>query len=194
MTLAMQLTIMSSNLQRVQASILDVLADTHHGKVSPTLLSPQQLQEELITIRTNLPPLLQLPGSLLELYKLMKVKGGISRSQIVFQIMIPLCNEERYELYKLYSVPTFSNNSIVSVKLCSDIIAITAHRDAYIPITTPILQTCAHMVESKIYLCSNLQFRYNKGAETCACEIQMFNNVSCTNCDLQEIKQNETWT
>ncbi|XP_037942578.1 uncharacterized protein LOC119675451 [Teleopsis dalmanni] len=42
--LSMQMLMMVSNLQRVHSSIMDVLIDSHHDKINPLLLTPQQLK------------------------------------------------------------------------------------------------------------------------------------------------------
>lgn len=131
-SLAIQLTIAAANLQRIKSSILDVLTDTHHGKISPSLLSPKQLQEELIKIRNYLPSSLEIPVDFdnhLQLYKLMTVEGGLTKDHVIFKISIPLCDQEPFELYKLFPVPYVFNNSLIAIELCDEILAINAHFD-----------------------------------------------------------------
>lgn len=60
-TLALDLIITATNLQRIKASIINVLIDTNHGTSSPNLLSLKQLQEELVRIRYHLSKSLQIP-------------------------------------------------------------------------------------------------------------------------------------
>ena len=59
--------------------------DTQHGKISPLILTPDQLQKETDQIRLHLPPNVHLPAAekdeLLQLFKLMKVKGGLTSTR-----------------------------------------------------------------------------------------------------------------
>lgn len=196
MSLAMELTITATNLQRIKSSILDVLTDTHHGKISPNLISPDQLYAELIKVRNFLPASLQIPvdhDNYLQLYKIMTVEGGITQSHIIFKILIPLCDQEPFDLYKLIPVPTTINNSLVAIKPCNDILAINAHKDQYIPISSTLLSSCT-ITRANTYLCSNVQSRYQKGSQICSCEIQLINNNTNLSCNIERLATNTTWT
>lgn len=84
---SVQLSLISSRLHRIQAEIIAALTDSHHGKISPTLLSPSQLQAELVQVRNYLPTSLELPVSkdnILQLYKIMNVKGALQRIMLSF--------------------------------------------------------------------------------------------------------------
>lgn len=195
-SLSLQLTIAAANLQRIKSSILDVLTDTHHGKISPNLLSAKQLEVELIKIRNYLPPSLQIPvdhDNHLQLYKLMKVEGGLTKDHVIFKITIPLCDQETFELYKLYPVPNILNNSLIAIKLCDEMLAMSPHRDQYFPMNSATLNACT-LTKEDTYLCSNVQSKYNKGSEICSCEIELLNNNTNSVCNLERLSTNVTWT
>lgn len=67
----LHLLLATNSYQRVQTALLDVLFDTHHGKFNPQLLASEQLRQELLIIKKELPPHLRLPiksSDLLELH------------------------------------------------------------------------------------------------------------------------------
>lgn len=195
-SLAMELTITAADLHRMKSSILDVITDTHHGKISPNLLSPTQLHDELIKIRNHLPPSLQLPvehDNHLQLYKLMTVEGAVTKTHVIFKIMIPLCDQEPFNLYRLFPVPSAVNYSLVAIKPCNEILAVSAHKDQYFPISFAMLHSCT-LTQADTYLCSNIQSKYNKGSQVCLCEIQLLNNDTTLNCNAERLDTNVSWT
>lgn len=195
LSISAQLTLLMVNMQRVQGALLDVLADTHHGRINSLLLSTNQLKEELKTIRAHLPPLLKLPvdsDDFLQLYKLMTLKGGLGPHNAVFQITIPLINPEQFEIFKMIPVPTYINNTMIIIKPCASALAVGPHRDQYIPLNTADLQQCT-VISSDRRLCFNLQAKYQKTSESCACELGLLVNEPQPTCILERARTNSTW-
>lgn len=190
--LATQLSLMSARLHRTQTAIITALSDSQHGKISPLLLSPSQLQAELIQVRNHLPSALQLPvnqDNLLQLYKIMNVKGGIANNHIIFHITIPLCDPETLELFKLHPIPALLHNTMTAIQPCSQIIAINAHRDEYYALTEQQWASCTPLTEDEV-LCSSMQSKFNSDAAKCLCEISLLNNVTSTNCNATPFVEN----
>ena len=72
-----QLSLTSARLHRNQAENVAALTDSHHGKISRILLSPSQVQDELVPVRNHFPTSLELPVSkdnILQRYKIMNVR------------------------------------------------------------------------------------------------------------------------
>lgn len=143
-------------------------------------------------MRNHLPPALQLPVSqdnLLQLYKVMKVKGGITGNHVIFYITIPLCDPETLELLKLHPIPAPINNTMVVIEPCSDLIAITAHRDEYYTLTEQQWAACTPLTEDEI-LCPNMQTKFNADADKCLCEMSLLNNITRTSCSMAPFTNN----
>ncbi|XP_073841172.1 uncharacterized protein [Musca autumnalis] len=195
-SLSSQLTLISVRLHRIQTAIITTLSDSHHGKISPMLLSPLQLQSELIQVRNHLPPALQLPvrqENLLQLYKIMNVKGGITENHIIFYITIPLCDPESLELLKLHPIPAPINSTMMIIRPCSDLIAITAHRDEYYTLTEQEWAACTPLTEDEV-LCPNMQSKFNADAAKCLCEISLLNNITRPSCSVDPFIENTSMT
>lgn len=191
----MQLSLIANNLQRTKSSILDALTDTHHGKVSPLLLTPTQLEKEINQIKHHLPQKTDLPvpmKDILELYKLMRIKGGITKQHVLFSITLPLVDQIKFDIYNLIPIPNWINDSMVMIDPCDSMLAINIEREQYFLVSTLLLKSC-DAIRSDVFLCYNIQLRYHFGAETCSCEINLFNNNTLPTCTLKTIRTNVTW-
>ncbi|XP_037942525.1 uncharacterized protein LOC119675398 [Teleopsis dalmanni] len=167
--------------------VADVKTST--GILNPLLLTPTQLQKEVNQIKLHLSPSLELPmpkDELISLYRLMKVKGGITQQHAVFSITLPLIEHERFELFQLIPIPNWVNDS------CSSILAINTQHDQYFPLIKSELSLCETIKEEE-FPCTNVRIRYNFGSEVCACEVNLFNNNTIPNSRLKHTINKLTW-
>lgn len=185
-SLSVQLSVISAKLHRVQSAIVAALSDSHHGKISPMLLSPSQLQAELVQVRNHLPASLRLPvdeDNILQLYKIMSVKGGVTDEHVIFHISIPLSDPETFELLKPHPIPALINDTMLAIRPCSDYLAITAHKDQYFVLNEKQWNSCLTLKAGE-FLCSPMQTTLNANAEKCSCELSLLTHNTRIHCNI----------
>ncbi|XP_058982640.1 uncharacterized protein LOC131804174 [Musca domestica] len=194
--LSTHLMLSAIKLQITQAEIINVLTDTHHGKISPLLLAPHQLKEEISVIKANLPISHALPTSgdnLIQLYKLMSVKGAVTKYEIIFEVKIPLVNQQFFELFKIVAVPTIQNDTLIAIQPETEYISTDAHREEYILVKSEDISSCLKPNDDE-YICRNQQSKLKKNALVNPCEINIFYNQSTSNCRLHKITGTAVWS
>ncbi|XP_075164223.1 uncharacterized protein LOC142236813 [Haematobia irritans] len=191
----MQLSLIADRIQGMQTCMLDVLTDVHHGKINPLLLTPDQLQAEIEQIKIHMPHYLKLPvtdDDILQMYKLMKIKGGLTEDHVVFTISLPLVELDDFKLYHLIPVPTRVGDSLSVINICSSMLAVNLDQQQYFPVSTLNLQKC-DVLRQDLFICSDIQLKFNFGAEICSCEISLFQNVTKPDCNLKTLQTNVSW-
>ena len=183
--LGLHVSLSVSSLRRIQDALLDVLTDTHHGKINPILISPEQLQAQLQTIKVNLPSSLKLPIStdeILKFYNVMSVEGRVTDSYIIFKLKLPLVASEAFELFKLTSVPWNHNGNFFMIAPSWPYLILNLHQDQYQPLAEEELRRCIS-VEEDNHLCRQTHPLYKRGSPILACELNLLNhdlsNSSC---------------
>uniref|UniRef100_T1PDA3 Envelope fusion protein n=1 Tax=Musca domestica TaxID=7370 RepID=T1PDA3_MUSDO len=194
MFLTAQLMLLSSRLKHIEDNLIDVLTDAHHGRISPLLLTPHQLLQELQTIKAHIPPSRALPireDNVPDFFKLMKSKGRVMKNHIIFEIRLPLVDLQQYDLFKMVPVPMLRSGRFISIALKSTLLAANVHRDEFISLTAEEMKSCIHTTND-VYICDN-QTKFNKGDRSHLCEVNFILNKSSEACDLESTMHHQTW-
>lgn len=193
-----QLTLLSSDLLRLEDDIFDALTGARHGKISPLLISPQQLQQEITKIKEHLPNSLHLPfnqNDVIHMYNLMSLQSGVSSDHIIFIICLPLTNNDAFNLYNIIPIPAVINDTMFTIQPETSLLAVTPHRDQYFALTNEDVKTCKAIKQnSNQLLCSNKQTTYHQGSQAYLCEINLLKNRSNDNCLWKETKSDTIWS
>ncbi|XP_037930524.1 uncharacterized protein LOC119665350, partial [Teleopsis dalmanni] len=197
-SLVTQLTWMAHTLMKIEAAIFDVLTDTQHGRINSLLMSPQQLQDQIMKIKGHLPHSLRLPFNqedVIHLYTLMSSQSGITQDHLIVVLQLPLTDHEDFDLFNLVPIPATVNNTMMTIVPEASFLAATPHRDQYFALTREQYKECMifKQPENKL-LCSDKQSKYNTGSQVYACEFNLLKNISDNTCNVQETKSNIIWS
>lgn len=91
--------------------LIDALILAQRNVLHPVILNNNELKEHLDDIQKDLPPTQSLPIDIRhpdiinDFLKLTKTSTKYLKSQIIFIINFPVCNQEEYSLYRLWPMP-----------------------------------------------------------------------------------------
>jgi len=193
-TLIMQMFMAASDLQRFQSKVMEVLTDSHHGKISPLLLTPQQLSDEIVKIKSHLPPHTHIPiegSALTQIYKLLTVSGTIADNHVLFNVQLPLANNKGFQLFNVAPIIAIRNKRLLAIKTRISLMAISLHRDEFFAVTEDTLDRCLQL-SSESYLC-HVQSTYHESSTNRGCEMALFNKDPVAKCEIQELKDSMIW-
>ncbi|XP_070069897.1 uncharacterized protein [Drosophila takahashii] len=141
--LTAQLTLLATGMQRMQAEIASVFTDVRHRTISPMLITPKQLRDQLDKIRDHLLPDQMLPVSsenVMELYKIMRAEGTTTTDHVIFKMTVPLVSTAQQEVFSIIPIPTWHSGGWNRFDIKTPIIAVNSHRDQFIGLTEAIQQ------------------------------------------------------
>ncbi len=105
----LELSLVLDNLKDTQQGLLDVVYDAHHGILHPSILAPNQLEEQLSLIRQQVPASITIPGhdihDLMHIYQSMKIRSRVTQQGIITEITLPLSFTWDYTLLSVLPVP-----------------------------------------------------------------------------------------
>nr|XP_041630565.1 uncharacterized protein LOC121502015 [Drosophila kikkawai] len=193
MILTAQLTLLANGMQRIQNEITNVLTDIRHRTISPMLVSPQQLRDQLDQIREHIPPDQQLPVSsndVIQLYRIMHAEGTTTTDHVIFKITLPLVSTAQQEVFSVIPIPGWKAGSWHEFKLKTRIITVNAHRDQFRGLTTDEFDQSLQLPKDE-HICVNHQATFSVDNR---CEFQLFNNKTETECETVKSKSDLIWS
>lgn len=164
--------------ESTQTSILDVLLDAHKSYINPNLLTPNQLKQQIHTIRIHIDKSLLVPEGdthdVKQLYRIMNVQTTIINNKIIFKIKLPLLLNLHFQLFRLISVPTLQNDKYIWIEPSTKYLMATLNRNYHYPLTEVEYNNCIPYLEDKI--CPNIRQLLTIQAESHICEWKLLNH------------------
>jgi hypothetical protein len=151
--------------------------------LSPNLLDPEILLNELRKIRLSLPIDLSLPfedtkANIFKFYHLMTVTLASHGSHIVFEISLPLLSHMTYDLFQVTGIPSKTKNNTYSIpSLEANFLAIDKTRENYFSPTPQEIALCTSI--TNILFCQNHKKALNTNSNSCL--LQLFFNIGHSN-------------
>ncbi|XP_073841732.1 uncharacterized protein [Musca autumnalis] len=139
----------------VQKEFIDVLLGVNNGQVHPVLMSPSQMQSEIVKIRNALPEKYVLPGKstgteLKEVLHLMRGHGMFVGTQLVVDLKVPLFNRQSSQLYRVIPIPFEQNGATMIARIKAPYIVYNFELDSFHYITQAMLNECKNTLSDEI--------------------------------------------
>lgn len=161
------LTTLTSKLNEDYDNCIDALNLGKHGIVSPQLLSPKELFEEIVNYKGN-DDLPLVPGynTVHQYYKIISMDVVLHNHLIIFAFKIPLVKKITYTLYNLIPTPILNKNTsqYVYIQPKHPYLLISQSKALYSYLHDITL--CSEWM-SKEYLCREIQLTKRNNEESC---------------------------
>ncbi|PZC81701.1 hypothetical protein B5X24_HaOG212145 [Helicoverpa armigera] len=190
--------LMISDIRRVQQSLLDLVTDVKGGRVDAHLLKPDQLQEQLNIISGQLPSELSLPCTnshqcIRQMYKLSRVHVKLTRDFFLFEVKLPLVNNEQYEISRVIPIPSIQGQIQKHIITTSEYLALNLKKDVMMPLTYDDLRTCIQLRKHRL-LCELSLPVYDIKQSTTTCEaLIIVNNKDLSACHTTVSSCRDKW-
>ncbi|CAG5003702.1 unnamed protein product [Parnassius apollo] len=194
---ALAVNLIISNIRQIQQQLLDLVTDVKDGRVDTHLIKPNQFEDQLNIISGHLPSELSLPcvntrHCTRSLYKLARVHVRLTSAYIIFEVKLPLINNEQYELNHIIPIPQITGHTEKTIVLTSEYLAVNLKGDMIIPLENRDVSSCLNLQENKM-LCAINQPIYNIKVADTLCEAQILNNGDSSTCRTRVLDCNDRW-
>ncbi|XP_017061065.1 uncharacterized protein LOC108101283 [Drosophila ficusphila] len=189
-----RISLLESQLKSSQDSILEALTSARQKRLSPLVLTINQLKEEIPKIKAKLPPNRRLPfdeTSVSDIYLLASVVPKQLDNQVVFQITVPLIEVEEFNVYRLTPIPRVVNGKIQLMDSETLYLGINDHQDRYFPIRD--LKDCTELGNER-FVCKHNQITHGDGDNRFACSLAAIRGQSSEACTFHQLEQSAQWT
>ncbi|KAH8238989.1 hypothetical protein KR038_011632 [Drosophila bunnanda] len=193
---AKKLISLDEHIKRSRYALLEALVSAFQQKLSPLILSVQQLETEVLRILGHIPAGRRLPvdqSTIPDVYRIASVSAHqLGENYLVFAIKVPLIDAELFSLYRLIPIPRVENGHIEVMDTETPYLAINDHQDRYFPLQN--LDDCTDLSRERLF-CRHIHITYGKGSfPSIPCSLAAIRNQSTDACIFREVEQRSLWT
>ncbi|XP_039501750.1 LOW QUALITY PROTEIN: uncharacterized protein LOC120458231 [Drosophila santomea] len=183
------LYLLGNRLKSSQNAITEAIISAHQHKLSPFVLSINQLHAEISQSRWL--PIRRLRFSIRDIHLLASVVPLQWSNHVVFQITVPLSDAELFNIYRLTPIPRLNNDEIQLVDNETPYLGVNDHLDRYFPLRN--LDDCIELGEEK-FVCRHIHITYTTADDSCACSLAAIRNQSSEACTFRPVGKKSQWT
>lgn len=175
--------------EATQKAIMNALVSAHGNKLSPTIITPQQLKKQLQTIRQHIDGSLGVPedythNSMKTLYQIMNVKAMVTGDKIIFKSTLPLLHNEKFQIFKLIPVPTKEGSNLLWIESTVEFLLATINRGYFYPITEQEYEKCIEYGDNQ-FICERNKPLFTATTDKNKCEINLLEHKKQVTGDCQ---------
>ncbi|XP_044574016.1 uncharacterized protein LOC123258208 [Drosophila ananassae] len=190
-----ELVVVANHIRRVQDAVLNVLIGAHEGKLSPALVSVEQVKQVITKIQTHLPPGRRLPitsETARDLYRLATTRVQETEDLLMFHTSVPLVEEDEFTVYRMEPIPQITREGLVITKTETGYLAIDDHRKHHFAINQEHLRQCISMTNG-IKVCDFKQTLFGPDAHQLPCTMAALAKHQAGECKPEPIKGTSYW-
>ncbi|XP_041632959.1 uncharacterized protein [Drosophila kikkawai] len=191
-----QLSSLAAHIKRSQFALLEALTSANQRKLTPLILSVQQLETEILRIQPHIPAGRRLPvnqSTVSDVYRIASVSvQQLDKNHLVFEIKVPLIDAELFSLYRLTPIPRVQNGQIEVMDTETPYLAINNHQDRFFPLQN--LGDCIELARERL-ICRHIQVTFgNGGFQNIPCGLAAIRNQSSGACQFRKVEKSSLWT
>ncbi|KAH8279709.1 hypothetical protein KR054_002606 [Drosophila jambulina] len=197
-SIAHTLRSLDAHIERTHSALLEALTSAYQRKLTPLILSVQQLESEVLRIKAHIPAgrrLLVDQSTASDIYRIASVSAQqLDDNHLIFTIKVPLIDAELFSLYRLTPIPRVENGQIEVMDTETPYLAINDHQDRYFPLHT--LDDCTELTREKL-ICRHIPVTYGKGSfPNIPCSLAAIRNQSEASeaCIFRKAEKSSLWT
>ncbi|XP_044574117.1 uncharacterized protein LOC123258313 [Drosophila ananassae] len=190
-----ELVVVASHIRRVQDAVLNVLIGAHEGKLSPALVSVEQVKQVITKIQTHLPPGRRLPitsETARDLYRLATTRVQETEDLLMFHTSVPLVEEDEFTVYRMESIPQITREGLVITKTETKYLAVDDHRKHHFTINQEHLSQCISGTNGN-KVCEFKQTLLGPDAHQLPCTMAALSRHRARECKPEPIKGTSYW-
>ncbi|XP_044574065.1 uncharacterized protein LOC123258258 [Drosophila ananassae] len=190
-----EFVVVVSHIRRVQDAVLNVLIGALEGKLSPALVSVEQVKQVITKIQTHLPPGRRLPitsETARDLYRLATTRVQETEDLLMFHTSVPFVEEDEFTVYRMESIPQITREGLVITKTETKYLAVDDHRKHHFAINQEHLSQCISGTNGN-KVCEFKQTLLGPDAHQLPCMMAALSRHRARECKPEPIKGTSYW-